>query len=56
MRFKIPTHLFDFFIKNPPEWGNVINSYRIKIDVKKGHRQSEYMIQNYFAIANDIPK
>ena len=56
VRFKIPPHLFDFFIKNPPEWGNVINSYRIKIDVKRGHRQSEYTIQNYFLNANDIPK
>ncbi len=56
VRYTMPPELFDFFIKNPPEWGNVVNSYRIKIYVKKGQRQSEYTFQKYMLNAGSLHK
>jgi len=56
VRFKVPSHLFNFFLENPPEWGNVLQSYRVKIDIKKVHRQSEYTFQKYMLNADSLPK
>ncbi len=56
VRMKIPPHLFNFFMENPAEWGNVLQSYRIRIDVKKGHRSSEYALQKCLLNAYTIPK
>lgn len=56
VRLEVPAHLFNFFLENPPEWGNVLQSYRVKIDIKKGHRQSEYVLQKYLLNADSLPK
>lgn len=53
---KLSPELFDFFIKNPSEWGNIMLSYRIRIKIRKGHRNSEHTLQKYLMNAYSISK
>ena len=53
---RLSPELFDFFIKNPSEWGNIMLSYRIRIKIRKGHRNSEHTLQKYLMNSYSISK
>lgn len=47
IKIKLSPEIFDFFMKNPAEWGNIMLSYRILITIKKGFREQEHKLQQY---------
>lgn len=47
IKIKLSPEIFDFYMKNPSEWGNIMLSYRIMITIKKGFREQEHKLQQY---------